>query len=135
MTESQIQAKVFRKLGSRPDVKIFRNNSCKAWAGKLVSHNPAATTVLRHAYPIHAGLCTGSSDLIGWIERPITQADVGKTIAQFVAVEVKTTTGRPTLEQSNFLASVCRAGGLGYVVRSDAEANLLICPDFPLSRP
>jgi hypothetical protein len=132
MTESKILAKVFRKLGARQDVKVFRNNVARAWVGKVISHTPQRT-VLQNARPLHAGLFKGSSDLVGWMERPITQADVGKTIAQFVSLEAKTETGRCTPEQQNWLTAVCRAGGLGYVVRSDAEASLLITPT-PLPR-
>lgn len=61
---------------------------------------------------IKTGLCTGSSDLIGWTQREITQADVGKTLAVFTAIEVKSSRVKTTQEQTNFLNAVANAGGI-----------------------
>ncbi len=54
------------------------------------------------------GLCVGSSDLVGVL------APSGR----FVAVEVKTDTGRLRPEQELFLALVRRSGGIAFVARS-----------------
>jgi VRR-NUC domain len=60
----------------------------------------------------------GVSDCIGWRPLTITQDMVGQTIAQFVAAEVKTPTGRLSPEQKQFLAVVNQAGGVALVLRS-----------------
>src|SRR6185503_8099288 len=54
------------------------------------------------------GLCVGSSDLIGILNPS----------GRFVAVEVKTSTGRIRPEQEMFLALVRRSGGIAFVARS-----------------
>jgi hypothetical protein len=60
---------------------------------------------------IRYGLCKGSSDVIG-------VAPSG----QFLAIEVKTATGRVSPEQTAFLDAVRRAGGRAGVARSVDEA-------------
>ena len=60
---------------------------------------------------IRYGLCKGSSDIIGLC------AD-----GTFLAVEVKTATGRIRPEQETFIAAVKRAGGRAGVARSVDEA-------------
>ena len=75
---------------------------------------------------VHYGLCVGSSDLIGFHTRTITPNDVGKQIAVFVAMEVKTTSGRVSPDQKRFIEFVKNAGGIAGVVRSVSDAiNLL----------
>ena len=72
---------------------------------------------------IHYGLTKkGSSDLIGWTTKPITPDMVGKDVAIFTAIEIKTKTGRVSNEQDNFLAAVRLAGGIAGVARSEEEA-------------
>lgn len=63
----------------------------------------------------------GVSDLIGWREIIVTPSLVGKKIAQFVACEVKTETGRLSPQQKCFLETVENAGGLAVVARSEKE--------------
>lgn len=72
------------------------------------------------------GLCNGSSDLIGWVPITITADMVGQTIARFLAIEVKTATGKPTLEQTRFLTAVNNNGGIGFVCRDPQSAKDLI---------
>jgi hypothetical protein len=74
--------------------------------------------VIRQGRPLHAGLCVGSSDLIGY-----RQVD---GVAQFVALEVKSATGRATKEQSQFLEHITAAGGCAGVVRSVEDADLVL---------
>ena len=64
----------------------------------------------------------GGSDLIGAVPVTITPDMVGRTVAVFAALEVKTKTGCATKEQQNFLAAVARQGGIAGVVRSPDEA-------------
>lgn len=111
----------FTKAGAR----LFRNNSGIGWAGspvykvhkpELVQLNPG-DVVVRHARPLHAGLCDGSSDAIGWQSIEITPAMVGGKLAVFVAVEAKSRFGRLTVEQAQFLGAVKSAGGIAIEAR------------------
>lgn len=66
----------------------------------------------------------GGSDLLGWTPITITPQMVGRTIAVFVAVEVKD--GSPTTkEQMQFLQAVIRAGGVGLIANSTAGLDVL----------
>lgn len=105
--------------------RVFRNNSGIGWAGapiykahkpELVQLNPG-DVIVRHARPLHAGLCDGSSDAIGWQSIEITAEHVGQKIAVFVALEAKALRGRLTEEQSHFLSAVRDAGGIAIEAR------------------
>lgn len=68
--------------------------------------------------PIRAGWGeNGASDLIGFMPVTITPEMVGKTVAVFVAVEVKTEAGIVSDEQSAFLEIVKKKGGISGVLR------------------
>jgi hypothetical protein len=110
---------------SRGATRLWRNNVAQAWTGNATRiAKPTTVTlqpgdvVIRQARPLHAGLCTGSSDLIGYTVRD--------GVAVFTAVEVKTATGRATPEQKQFLEVVGGAGGIAGVARSVEEAERLI---------
>jgi hypothetical protein len=62
-----------------------------------------------------AGLCKGSSDLIG----------VGPG-GRFLAIEVKTKRGRATDEQMAFVETVRAMGGIAGICRSPEDALALI---------
>jgi hypothetical protein len=66
---------------------------------------------------IKFGLCKGSSDLIGWTEVEITEEMIGKKVAIFTAVEVKTENGKVSEEQQNFINNVIQAGGIAKIER------------------
>lgn len=110
---------------SRGATRLWRNNVAQAWVGQPVqSPRPITVTLqpgdvlLRNARPLHAGLCTGSSDLIGYTVR--------NGVAVFTAIEVKAATGRTTPEQRQFLDVVGGAGGIAGVARSVEEAVRLL---------
>ena len=67
---------------------------------------------------IQFGLCPGSSDLIGWRTVTVTPDMVGRQLAVFVAIEVKTPHGKLSSEQQRFLDAVTQAGGFACVARS-----------------
>lgn len=72
----------------------------------------------------------GVSDLIGITPHVVTQADVGRTIGVFTALETKTakdTTAKARKEsQGNFLRRVNALGGLGAITRSVADAESVV---------
>jgi hypothetical protein len=131
MSEHVVQQKILLACGSG-NTRLWRNNVGTGWAGqatKVTSGNLGAIAhtlrpgdvVIRQGRPLHAGLCVGSSDLIGY-----RQVD---GLAQFVALEVKSATGRPTAQQTQFLDHITSAGGCAGIVRSVEDTQLLLGSD------
>jgi hypothetical protein len=121
MTEAQIQAEILRALGSRPDVRLFRNSCGVGWSGQLVRRMDNLVT-LANARPVRYGLTPGSADLIGWQHITVTPEMVGRKLAVFASIEVKAAHGRLTPEQDNWRRVLQSAGGAAGVARSVAEA-------------
>ena len=108
-----------------PSVRLFRNNVGKVWTGIVVSSRDRQV-ILSNCRPFHAGLIKGSSDLIGWNTVTVSQEMVGKKIAVFTAVEIKTSKVRTTPEQVVFIENVNKAGGIAGVVYNEQDAINLI---------
>ena len=133
MSEHITQQRILLACGSGP-VRLWRNNVGTGWAGqatKVTSGNLGAIArsirpgdvVIRQGRPLHAGLCVGSSDLIGY--------RVVDRVAQFVALEVKSATGRPTAQQTQFIDHINGAGGCAGIVRSVEDAHTVLGNSTP----
>lgn len=111
MSEQELQQRIRLELGQGA-VRLWRNNvgALRDGRGRLVSY----------------GLCRGSSDLIGLRQLTITPEHLGRTLAVFAALEIKTERGRATAEQQQFLTVVQHLGGLAGVARSLAEARAIL---------
>jgi len=142
MSEHVIQQRILLACG-RGSTRLFRNNVGTGWAGQATKVTPGnlrgvaaalqpGDVVVRNGRPLNAGLCVGSSDLIGWRSRVISPEMVGQTIAQFVAIEVKSETGRTTPQQDQFLSQIQAVGGCGGVARSVSAADALLSAADPL---
>jgi hypothetical protein len=94
---------------SKQGVTIFRNNT--------------GVAVFPDGSRVAYGLCPGSSDLIGWKPVTITADMVGKRVAVFVAIEVKTPKGRLSPQQRNFLDIVHASGGISGVAKTTEDAQ------------
>lgn len=92
MTEAELQSAVRLELGRVPDLCLWRNSI----------GSPDGVH--------HYGLPKGSADLIGILA------------GRFIALELKSPTGRVSPEQTTWLACVRRFGGFACVVRSVNEA-------------
>ena len=125
MAEQKIQNEIRLAL-SQAGSTMFRNNTAMAWVGSKVERFPCGKVFIHDARPLHAGLCEGSSDLIGWTPVEITPEMVGKTLAVFTAVEVKSATGRASGPQKNFIDQVQKAGGAAGVARSGEDAKEIV---------
>jgi hypothetical protein len=68
----------------------------------------------------------GGSDLIGLHSMTITPEMVGKRVAVFLAIECKSSTGKPSSDQIAFIEYIQAVGGLAGVARSGEEALNLI---------
>ena len=119
-TERDIQNRILVAL-SRCGATVFRQNTGMGWVGTVV-HKGKYRLILEDYRPLHAGLCKGSSDIIGWRPLIITPEMVGQRVAVFVAVEVKSAAGRATQAQKNFIRVVKEDGGLADVARSIEQA-------------
>lgn len=96
-------------------------------AGAVMFRNNVGATHTPDGRLIKYGVCNpGGSDLLGWTPVRITEDMVGRTVAVFTAVEVKTPTGKATEDQLNFICNVLRAGGYAGIARSPGEAVALI---------
>jgi hypothetical protein len=129
MSEHELQQRLLLALG-RGDTRLFRNNVALAWVGQSQAIRQPVTlrlnpgdTVIRHARPLHAGLCPGSADLVGWRTITITPEMVGQQVAVFASIEVKAPRGRVSPEQVAWDATVRRAGGLSGIARSIDDAR------------
>jgi hypothetical protein len=112
-SESAIQARILLECG-RGGTVLFRQNTARGWVGESTKYQRATQVmvypgdvVVRNARPLHAGLCIGSPDIVGWEPLVITAEMVG----------------RPTPEQRNFLDRLSSAGGVAALVRSPDEAR------------
>ena len=120
MKEQDIQTRIML-APSRAKAKIFRNNVGVGWQGKSY-RRPSGDIVIENPRPLHAGLCVGSSDLIGWQSVVVTPEMVGTRIAVFTAVEVKQPKKKPTEAQRNFIELVLAQGGYAGVATSGEGA-------------
>lgn len=118
--ETDLQQRIRLALGTRADLRIFRNQ-----VGQL----PDPKT----GRPVQFGLAKGSADLIGWRTVVVTPEMVGQRIAVFTSLEVKTPTGRLTPQQRNWQQAVIQAGGIAGVVRSVADALRIVTDTCPSS--
>lgn len=84
-------------VNSEPGCRVWRNN---------VGYDS------EHA--VKYGLAVGSADLIGIAH------------SKFLALEVKTPTGRASADQVLWLAAVARLGGIAVIVRSVDEALAVV---------
>jgi hypothetical protein len=71
-------------------------------------------------------LVPGGSDLVGFKPVVITQAMVGRKIAVFSVIEVKTATGRVSPEQQHFVDVVRNNGGFAGIARSPEDARKIL---------
>lgn len=133
--ETNIVRRIMLKLGIIPGVRIFRNNIGKAWIGQSKKFTARQTVIveagdvlIRQGRFFDAGLCVGSSDLIGFKSILVTPEMVGKPVALFLAAEVKTEKGKASAEQIAFIEMVNKYGGVGFVARSAEEAEKFINP-------
>ena len=129
MSESNIQRLGMLAL-SKVGIRFWRNNVGKSWVGKVLFRTtmtglvmvPKDCIVIQNPRPLTAGLCPGSSDLIGIKTIIVTQDMVGKPIGVFCAGEAKDEDGKVTDDQQNFINVINGAGGIAGVFRSAEEA-------------
>lgn len=124
-------------------ITLWRNNVGKAWMGKKIAFTkasvvgldgrtrtftPADAAIVQYPRIVTFGLTQGASDLIGVEPYTVKTSDVGRKLGLFVAMEVKTTTGRASQVQKHFLEYVESVGGRAYLVRSPDDVSRTTFP-------
>jgi len=129
MSEHTTQQRILLACGSG-SARLWRNNVGTGWAGQAVKIQRRGMVavepgdiIVRQGRPLHAGLCVGSSDLIGY--------RVVDRVAQFVALEVKSATGRATAQQTQFIDHINAVGGCAGIVRSVEDAQTVLSIPTP----
>lgn len=113
--------------------RLFRLNTGLAWISNIgpkgVIKRSDGSVVILEARPVAMGFSSpngdpivGACDLPGWTSVVITPEMVGRTVAVFTSIEAKSSTGRATPEQRNWMEQVVRAGGIAGIARSGDEA-------------
>lgn len=70
----------------------------------------------------------GGSDSIGWTEVIVTPEMVGKPVAVFTAIEIKTLEGEASDEQILFVKNVKKVGGYAGFASTKEEARAIVNP-------
>lgn len=96
-------------LNQPENVRLFQSRAGFAWQGKSVVKG--RYRIIENASPFW-GMPDGFPDICGWTEIEITPDMMGKRVAVFTAIEVKT--GKQTLkkEQRAFRELIERMGGI-----------------------
>lgn len=123
MTESSLYPAIIGAL-SNGNTRVFRQQSALAWQGTVVSHTHERL-VLAYPRAIRSG-CPGMADLGGLTAIEVTEADIGRTLAVYLAIECKAGRARPTAEQAAFLETVQRLGARAGIARSVEDARAII---------
>ena len=111
MTEKELQSHLQRHLNRR-GMRLFRNNvgMMQVSQERIIKYGVGGA---------------GAADLIGLRPIVVTEDDVGQTIGQFVALEVKGEGGRESLLQRNFISIIEELGGYARLV-NPANADQVI---------
>lgn len=142
MSEANVMRRIMKRL-SVEGARVFRNNVGQAWTGsaKMIRKSGAyfceeGDVILRRARRFHGGLEVKSSDIIGWTPVTITESMVGKTVAVFTGIEVKSDEKKAVSAskskqahekgQQNFCAAIRFSGGLAGFAGSEDQAVDLI---------
>jgi hypothetical protein len=125
MPESTIQNQIMFALGSRPDVRIFRNNVGNGYVGRVLERKPGYI-VLKQWRRIQYGLDVGSSDLVGMKSVVVTPDMVGQRVAVFLSPEVKKPGEGLHGAQADWRDMVLAMGGIAGAVHSVEEAGELV---------
>ena len=136
-SEASNQRQIWLALGSAA-CRLFRLNTGRGWISNMgpkgVQRLADGSVLIKGARSIALGLSSpngdpivGACDLPGYTIVEITPEMVGRKVAVFTSVEVKTTKGgKVSAEQENWAAQVEKAGGIAVIARSPEEALLKI---------
>ena len=122
MSESTIQNQIMIELSKHGNY-VLRVNSGTFWGGEIISHS-GDMLLLKHPTRV-MGAPAGTSDVIGCRTVVITPEMVGKTFAQFCALEIKRPGEAPKKHQERYLALMRSRGAVAGAATSPQEALAL----------
>lgn len=126
MTAHTLTNQVLLAIGSHPDIRLFRNHVGFGYSGKVLRRSNHLLQ-LSNYYPVTFGLHVGSSDLIGWRSVVITPEMVGRRVAIFAGVEIKTPNDTVKPGQRLWDINVRKAGGISVIARTaDILSEMMI---------
>jgi hypothetical protein len=135
MADATALTKELMVAASELGARLFRQNTGLAWVGKVMHIRRAKTVavkpgdvVIRGARPFRSGR-KGMADLGGWMPVEVTPDMVGKTIAVYAQVEVKTT-DRPSPEQLQWIEMVRGAGGIAGIAHDEVELREILTTTY-----
>ena len=105
---------------SKSEKRLTEEIRCsESETGSILFRNDNGMGFRKNGTPFRYGLCPGSSDIIGFKTITITPALVGKQVAVFQAIEIKTLSDKIGYEQIIFYLNVKMAKGLVQVYTED----------------
>lgn len=118
MTADELTKRILLSIASGDDIRLFRNPTGFGWVGSKISHCSNGMAMIYGARAIRFGLHEGSSDLIGWKTVTITPDMVGRKVAIFLGVEVKTENDEMRANQKTWDKIVRQFGGISVIART-----------------
>jgi hypothetical protein len=109
---------------SRHDTRLWRANAGRAWQGEPIERSPGRL-VLKHPRAVQLAP-PGFPDLFGLRSVKITPELIGRTLPVFVAMEVKTGTGRTNEAQDLFLDLLRSLHAFHGVARSVEDSTTIL---------
>jgi hypothetical protein len=119
MKESDLE-KLITMAASQVGARLFRNNVGTGYTGQATRLSDGSVHI-QNPRILHAGLMKGSADQIGWMPVVITPDMVGKTIAVFASIEVKSGS-RLTPDQITWMNTVLAFGGIAGMAKTPQQA-------------
>jgi hypothetical protein len=140
MQESNVQRAAWLAVGaigsrfkSAVRTVLFRVNTGKGWIGKA-ERRTDGSVIIHGGRPVALGFglangdpVVGAADLNGWTSIVVTPEMVGTRAAIFTSIECKRTTGgRTSKDQENWIETVRAAGGIAGVANTPAIAQSIV---------
>lgn len=123
--EKNIQNEILLACSDK-DTALWSNIRGLAWLGEAKTID-LRLVLIRNARQVKYGVGpNGASDIIGFKSIEITPDMVGKRVAVFTALEIKTETGKPSAEQVAFNKMIEEAGGISGIARTPSEAKEIL---------
>ena len=123
--EHNIQNQIRDVLAYYHDLYIMRANVGSGWIGEYTQNADDSITIYKPRW-FQTGLPKGFPDQFGYKSTTIVPEMVGKKIAQFAFIEVKTPNGKASKGQKKMHTQLIDAGAIGGIARSAEEAIKLL---------
>lgn len=125
--ETALQQNALAEVGASATHRLWRNATGTYHAGKVVARGPKKVTlrpgdvVLRGGTTVHAGLCVGSSDLVGIVSVPVRILPPDGVVGLFAGIELKVPGNGAKPHQRKWLDVIRDLGGVAGVAHSAEE--------------